>query len=76
MHHHKHSHLHMHKKEKNWICPEHDECESYKTLGKCPHSIPHEKDVWCKRDGGGCPECIEIEEIINEETFTEEEFTL
>ena len=87
---HKHSHSHLRRKlPKNWICPIHDQCVK-KTVfpehGQCPHSKPHRFTGYCeienhntlslKNEENKCPMCIKTKEVINEETFTEEEFIL
>ena len=87
---HKHSHSHLRmRKLKNWICPMHDQCSriiAFPKDGKCPHAVPHEFTGYCevedhntlslKNDQNKCPVCIKTKEVIDEETFTEEEFIL
>lgn len=71
---HRQSHLHMHKRQKV-ICPLADGCRKSEHNHPCNHGIEHIENNECFAIAG-CPTCIKTQEIIEEETFTEEEFQL
>lgn len=71
---HRHRHAHMHKRQKV-ICPIGEDCRINGHNNPCHHAIEHLQNKECEAIVG-CPECIKTQEVIEEETFTEEEFEL
>ena len=73
-----HCHQHQHNLEiQNWICPIAETCTLNNKHNPCSHANPHSRNPHCLYDDiMGCPECIMTQEVIDEETFTEEEFDI
>jgi hypothetical protein len=61
------------------ICPVAEDCDcsrkSEEHMYPCNHGIEHIQNNKCFAVAG-CPECIKTQEVIEEETFKEEEFEL
>lgn len=73
-----HCHQHAHNLERQyWICPIAETCKLNEDHNPCSHAHPHSRNPHCLYDDiMECPECIKTQEVIDEETFTEEEFDI
>lgn len=68
----------MHKLERQKvICPLAEDCKVHdENDAPCPHGIEHLEDESCVKFENICPECIKTQEVVDEETFSEEDFEL
>ena len=74
----RHGHFHQHKLERQkYICPfaEMGTCPNGPAEKWCYHRKPHIEHSGCRQDEE-CPQCVRTQDVIDEETFTEEEFEI